>query len=83
MLKATWEGVLWDTPLPQPADVKTLCQESTQQLESGFETSDNKRKMPYKLLTCKLTPKYPYLAAELEAELPHGTALGLLLVVQS
>lgn len=38
-------------------------------LESGFETSDNKRKMPYKLLTCKLAPKCPYLAAELEAEL--------------
>lgn len=30
VLKATWKGVLWDTPLPQPADVKTLCQESTQ-----------------------------------------------------
>lgn len=29
VLKATWKGVLWDIPPPQPADVKKLCQEST------------------------------------------------------
>lgn len=83
MLKATWKGVFWDTPLPHPADVKTdvSARRVLNALESGFETSNNKRKMPYKLLACKLTPKCPYLAVELEAELPHSAALGLLLVV--
>lgn len=71
------------TPLfPSLQMSKHSARKALNTLESGFETSDSKRKMPYKLLTCKLTPKYPYLAAELEAELPHRAALGLLLVVQ-
>lgn len=42
-----------------------------------------KEKCQYKLLTLKLTPRYSCAAAELEAALACGAALGLLLVVQS